>query len=878
MKNTFFKLLFMLTLTNPFLSIGQDTFSIKGKVIADNDLQPLVGALIFTPLQEGGIADDKGNFNFTLKNETESVTISFLGYASQTFELNGQDKDFGTITLALKPTSLSEIIITGSADHSVDNFEGSSYLLDKKTLELSNPLNTEELLRIVPGVNIVGDMGLSNRPNISIRGSWGRRSKKILLMEDGTPAAPAPYIAPGAYYNPVSDRVQAIEVYKGADMLRYGPNNMFGGVNYITALPPQKPELRLKLVGGQRNYTTGLFSYGGTWNNLGALVEAVYKKFDGFTDNSSVEVLNLNAKIFAELSEKQSLYFKISGQYEDNQASLSAITPFTFDADPTQNPFDADRFTMRRYGLDIVHKWVPNTSTSLTSKIYATDFERDWWRQVNTVIKAEDVRAYVGEQIYQDRYSYLDGQSFGEDDYVRVGRIIDGKESTTDSRWIFTVSGFKEQFNFNYGSTKQHALEASFKLHQESYNNRYLRADSSRWARSGNPATDQEFKLWSASGYVRNQFNLDKWALTPILRIEHVDMSRQDLLAQAADPNIQSADAYTINNNYTIALPGVTVDYKHGQHKLFSSVYRGFVAPSKVFGFFVERNGVLVTPDEGSTLNIDPELSVNIEVGWQGALVPQTLQGQLTYFNNSIENFVAAGENELFRKPGKVNIQGVEASFITQLLPENAASQLTLDVNGTFMWTKVNDGAVEDKDLFGPVVHSAASRNEFIEKVNANRAAYQLFDANGQEITSQTIDENTFQNISRSIINFGDGLVENAKVPYTPEYNISGRLNYKVGRLSVGLTGNFVGEQYTEFANFEAESADGALGKLPAYFNMDAQMNYEFKVKGFNKFSAFINSKNITNEVYRASRLNRATSGIFPGGFRQTIVGLNLTL
>ncbi|WP_422356620.1 TonB-dependent receptor plug domain-containing protein [Roseivirga pacifica] len=877
MKNTFFKLLFMLTLTNPFLSIGQDTFSIKGKVIADNDLQPLVGALIFTPLQEGGIADDKGNFNFIIKAATESVTISFLGYASQTFELNGQDKDFGTITLALKPTSLSEIIITGSADHSVDNFEGSSYLLDKKTLELSNPLNTEELLRIVPGVNIVGDMGLSNRPNISIRGSWGRRSKKILLMEDGTPAAPAPYIAPGAYYNPVSDRVQAIEVYKGADMLRYGPNNMFGGVNYITALPPQKPELRLKLVGGQRNYTTGLFSYGGTWNNLGALVEAVYKKFDGFTGNSSVEVLNLNAKIFAELSEKQSLYFKISGQYEDNQASLSAITPFTFDADPTQNPFDADRFTMRRYGLDIVHKWVPNTSTSLTSKIYATDFERDWWRQVNTVIKAEDVRAYVGEQIYQNRYSYLDGQSFGEDDYVRVGRIIDGKESTTDSRWIFTVSGFKEQFNFNYGSTNQHELEASFKLHQESYNNRYLRADSSRWARSGSPTTDQEFKLWSASGYVRNQFNINKWAVTPILRIEHVDMSRQDLLAQAADPNIQSADAYTINNNYTIALPGVTVDYKHGQHKLFSSVYRGFVAPSKVFGFFVERNGVLVTPDEGSTLNIDPELSVNVEVGWQGALIPQTLQGQLTYFNNSIENFVAAGENELFRKPGKVNIQGVEASFITQLLPENAASQLTLDVNGTFMWTKVNDGAVEDRDLFGPVVHSAASRNEFIEKVNTNRAAYQLFDANGQEITSQTIDKTTFQNISRSIINFGDGRV-NAKVPYTPEYNISGRLNYKVDRISVGLTGNFVGEQYTEFANFEAESADGALGKLPAYFNMDVQMNYEFKVKGFNKFSAFINSKNITNEVYRASRLNRANSGIFPGGFRQTIVGLNLTL
>ena len=29
-------------------------------------------------------------------------------------------------------------------------------------------------------------------------------------MEDGSPSAPAPYIAPGAYYNPVSDRITSI--------------------------------------------------------------------------------------------------------------------------------------------------------------------------------------------------------------------------------------------------------------------------------------------------------------------------------------------------------------------------------------------------------------------------------------------------------------------------------------------------------------------------------------------------------------------------------------------------------------------------------------------------------------------------------------------
>ncbi|MBK8348543.1 MAG: hypothetical protein IPL08_13360 [Saprospiraceae bacterium] len=98
-------------------------------------------------------------------------------------------------------------------------------------------------------------------------------------------------------------------------------------INYITPKPLQEPALRFKVSGGQRGYFVGLLSYGGTWNKVGSQVEAVFKRFDGFTKNSALSMINLNAKIFAELAENQSLYFKVSGQFEDNQASLSSITP-----------------------------------------------------------------------------------------------------------------------------------------------------------------------------------------------------------------------------------------------------------------------------------------------------------------------------------------------------------------------------------------------------------------------------------------------------------------------------------------------------------------------------------------------------------------------
>ena len=856
--------------------------SVTGKVIDIGGSEPLIGAQIVLDTGGGAVSDKNGNFTLNLKAGNYSGVVNYLGYEKKMITINTQNPDLGNIALQLSNTTLDEVIVSASPKSFKDEFKGSNFRITPIALKNRNPLSTEEVLRTVPGVNIVGDMGLSNRPNISIRGSWGRRSKKVLLMEDGTPSAPAPYIAPGAYYNPVSDRITAIEVYKGADMLRYGPNNMYGAINYITALPPQKPELRVKMIGGQRNYKTGLISYGGTWNNLGALVEGVYKKFDGFTDNSSVEVLNLNAKVFAKLSDNQSLYFKVSGQSEDNQASLSSQTPFTFDTDPTQNPLDADQFTMRRYGLDIIHKWLSSKNLSFTSKVYASDFERDWWRQTTAKIKASEVRNYVGDNIYYDRYSYLDGRTFGEEDYVIVGRINNGRESTTDSRWTYTVSGVKETMDYQWNAfEKNQHLEASINLHRETFKDRFLVADSGRWARTGLATTDLWYRLWSANGFIRNEFNIGKWGITPILRFEHVDMYRQDLIAVAQDPNINSRKEGREPNVYTQFLPGITLDYETGNGEFYGSIYEGMIAPSKVFGFLVEQNGVVTNPLAGQSINIDPELSWNREIGWRGNFFNNRLDGQLTYFNNTSRNFYAGGRNEVFQELGKINVKGLEVALGVELLDKNQ-HQLRLLGNINLMRSKVLTGKLEDKDLFSQVIHSSATQNEYLNTVNANRNAYEVYvsDGVGGEtlLTDQTLEPSAFQDITKSVIHFGDQGIVDAEAPYTPRSTTNIGLNYDYKKLSLGLSGNFVSTQFTEFHNFSNESADGAIGKLPAYQTFDAFANYDFVIGDNVHMNAFINGKNITNEIYRASRLNRATSGIFGGGFRQIIFGVNITI
>jgi len=872
-----FSILIVTLIMNHFASAQQ---TIAGYVVDQVDKQPLMGAVVVLKYSgKSTLTNDQGYFQMSHGSTMDTLLIQYLGYDDTRIQISQNSSNLGMITMQRSNTTLDEVIVSASPKNFKSEFKGSNFRINPVLLKNINPLSTEEVLRTVPGVNIIGDMGLSNRPNISIRGSWGRRSKKILLMEDGTPAAPAPYIAPGAYYNPVSDRITSIEVYKGADLLRYGPNNMYGAVNYITALPPQKPTLRLKLTGGQRNYTSGLFSYGGTWNNIGGLVEGVYKKFDGFADNSSVEVLNLNSKIFAKLSDDQSLYFKVSGQFEDNQASLSSQTPFTFEADPTQNPLDADQFTMRRYGVDIIHKWLPEDGLSFTTKVYASDFERDWWRQVTAKVRASEVQDYVGNEIFNDRYGYLTGRTFDDEDYVIVGRVENGLESTTDSRWIYRVSGIKETVNSDWEAFGEpSAFEGSINIHRETFKDVFLVAENSRWARYGTATKDLWYRLWSANGYIRNEFHLGKLGITPILRFEHVDMFRQDLLTLAQNPDLEGTTEGRETNVYNQFLSGITINYEYGNGEFYGSVYQGMIAPSKVFGFLVEQDGVVTNPLAGESINIDPKLSWNKEIGWRGGFLDNRIQGQLTYFHNASRNFYAGGRNEVFTELGKINVRGIELAINAELLDTNG-HQLHFLGNVTYMDSKVKTGKLEDRDLFSQVVHGSATRSEYISKVNGNRAAYEVYVDNGSGetlLTDEILDASQFDDITRSVISFGDEGIDNADAPYTPHINMSLGLNYDWNRLSSGFNVHHVGKQYTEFHNFVHESADGAIGRLPAYTTIDAFVNYDFRIGEKVETTIFINGKNIADKLFRASRLNRATSGIFGGGFRQIIFGIHL--
>lgn len=825
-----------------------------------------------------------------------NIKVSVLGFESfdKEFKILSNQEIFEMPDIILKENSIriNEVTIYGNPQIFSNNYEGSNITVSPKSIKNIRPLGTEEILKTVPGINVSGDMGISNRLNVGIRGSYPRRSVNILLLEDGTPIAPAPYLAPEAYYNPPGERIDAIEVIKGSDVIAFGTNTMYGAINYITKKPPLIPTLSLNLSSGTNNFNSAFATYGGTWNNIGAELQILKKEFGGFQLNSNSDIFNITAKIYAELNKKSSFYLKLNYNNENSKATYSALTPLTFNVDAKQNPFDADDLSTTRYGVDFIYKRMTNCSFLLTSKVYASQFQRDWWRQENTLIKASVVKSYVGENIYSQKYSYLENHNFTTDDYVRVGKIAAGKEQTRARNRMFKVFGVQQSVKKDYKIFKvKSSAELIYRSHFEFFDNIEIKNDSSRFSRSGILDKDNYYELSAHSVYFKNKFEYLFFSITPHLRAENVTMYSFDRLAISKNPKNDGSRYFgSMKNTFNSFTPGISLNYNflknHSNNiNLLAGIYKGYNAPVAEVGFMKVEDFQVSKAATNDEINRKPETSLNFESGLRGAVLNNLFTLQAIYFKNTISNFYSAGRNEAFQTLGKVTISGFETSLGINLnkFLNLRKHELYINFSGTFMNGKILEGILSDADIL-KAKHNAATKNEIIEKVNLDRSGFNVYmksTKNTDSLINRNIDITDFDKIVKLDYVFGKDKLENNQLPYVPNTILSTTLNYKYNNFSMLVIYNYVSAQYTDFINLENETSEGALGKLKAFSNIDLNLSYSFK-NSKNKIlkgtTIFWDCKNITNQIYASSRLHRVSSGIMPGGFRQINIGVKINI
>lgn len=289
-------------------------------------------------------------------------------------------------------TEVMETVSIIGSKEDASRIGGSGSVLDADDLAKFEYTDIQRILADVPGVYTRTEDGYGLRPNISIRGTYGDRSSKITLLEDGVLIAPAPYTAASAYYFPTAGRVVGVEVLKGASAIENGPYTIGGAVNVISTPIPEQARGDVTAEYGEDQTWRLHASYGASSEQWGFLVEGHTAGSDGF---SSVDFSNndtgydkddLAAKLRLNSPDGsrfyQQLELKLQYSEEQSEQTYVGLTEADFAATPT-----------RRYGLSrqdvmnferkagtLTHLLEFSESASLTTTGYYADFSRNWYK------------------------------------------------------------------------------------------------------------------------------------------------------------------------------------------------------------------------------------------------------------------------------------------------------------------------------------------------------------------------------------------------------------------------------------------------------------------------------------------------------------------
>jgi len=182
-----------------------------------------------------------------------------------------------------KEIELEEIVVTATRiEQAIGNVPGFVSVITEEEIKTSTARTIDDLLRKETGMDVVRPYGLSSKTqSVTLRGIYGDRSSRTLILLDGVPLND---LYSGAVdWNTIPlEAVERIEILRGANSAIYGSNALGGVINIITRKPEKK--FRIGIDAGYGNMNTWNFGTNltGSLNQLGYLFSGGYTHTDGY--------------------------------------------------------------------------------------------------------------------------------------------------------------------------------------------------------------------------------------------------------------------------------------------------------------------------------------------------------------------------------------------------------------------------------------------------------------------------------------------------------------------------------------------------------------------------------------------------------------------
>ena len=548
-------------------------------------------------------------------------------------------------------SNMPQINVIAVKDRLLTRVPGSVAVINQAIINQILPQSANDVVRKIPGLNVVDEEGAGLRVNIGIRGLDPDRSRNVLMLEDGIPVALNPYGEPEMYFTPVIDKVKTVEVLKGSGQILFGPQTIGGVVNFITQNPPLKATTSVKIRGGEGGFFSGYASYGNTVGNTGFLISYLHKRADNLGP-TTFEINDFSAKLHININDKSSVGFKLGVYDEISNSTYVGLTQTMFDKGGQDYARLApdDLLPIKRYNASISHVYRFNHQVKLQTNAFAYTTNRDWRRQdFSTNPNAANKTGVV----------------WG-DANVPGGALFMLNSNGHRNRQ-FEVLGIEPQLKIEANKGKiSHELKIGTRLLWEKANEEFVIGKKAN-ATAGEMRDNEIRSGVAISAYVQDQVNISsRLSVHAGVRMENFDYKRQinrgrfniNGTSVIADTNVVA------DGNVFTLIPGVGFNFKASEAiNFFGGIHKGFAPP---------RTKDAITSN-GVSLNIEEESSWNAELGLRSAF-SSFLSAEITGFYMLFSNQVIP----ISQSSGQANATGLANGGATRHTGMEAALEADL--------------------------------------------------------------------------------------------------------------------------------------------------------------------------------------------------------
>jgi iron complex outermembrane receptor protein len=297
--------------------------------------------------------------------------------------------------MAAQSTRIPEVTVIGSHSdmaemrEQVSEVAGGAALIGPERIRATRQANLHDVLRLTPGVYVQPRFGAADESQLSIRGSGLRNNfhlRGINILVNGMPYRNADGFTDFESLELLT--TEAIEVYKGANALRYGGSTLGGAVNLTTKTGYTARWLDGFAEGGSFGFLKAQASSGGNQGNFDYYASYARTSLDGYRVWSDQRRDRVNLHAGYRLSPRvdlRSFYF-FAGVREHLPG---ALTPEQFESDPraavannVTNKWGRD-YDLHHVGLQLRTQLSPTQRLQISPYFQYRDIDHPIFRVIN---------------------------------------------------------------------------------------------------------------------------------------------------------------------------------------------------------------------------------------------------------------------------------------------------------------------------------------------------------------------------------------------------------------------------------------------------------------------------------------------------------------